>query len=320
MTGDDVVAALSPAALGPNVLTYFSSPQVGARITLLEHWSVEEALKLIEKEKVTIPCLVPTQLAQLAAHPALEKYDLSSIRVFFVTGSALPYHMAVDIEERLRVPIVQAYGSVDFGGVAISSKDEPRDVRLLTVGKAYLGNEIKLIDKSGKEVTGGQVGAILVKGAVSSSGYYLDSAKTSQTWDKNGWYRTNDLGKFDEQGNLIVSGRENDMIIRGGQNIYPVEVENLLLTHPKIADVAIIGIPDPIMGERACAIVVVKSDMTFLFDEMISFLKTKGIASYKLPESIVLVDSLPYVGGMKLDRKELKGRALKWLTARENTQ
>jgi len=197
--------------------------------------------------------------------------------------------------------------------VAVSSMDDPREIRLLTVGKPYLGNEVKLRDESGKAVEKGQVGEIVVKGATSSSGYYRDTSMTSLSWDKNGWYSTSDLGIFDEQGYLIFVGRENDIIIRGGQNIYPVEVEGLLLTHPKVANAAIVGIHDSIMGERACACVVPEFGRDFSFDEMISFLKTKRIAPYKLPERLVMFDSFPYVGELKLDRKVLQEKAVSQL-------
>jgi non-ribosomal peptide synthetase component E (peptide arylation enzyme) len=315
ITSSDVFAALTPAALGPNVLPYFSAPQVGAKVSLLEHWSVEEALRLIEEEKVTIPCVVPAQLAELAAYPDLERHNINSMRVIFSAGASLPFHMVVGLEGKLGIPIVQAYGTVDYGGVAVSSIDDPLDARLLTVGKPYQGNEIKLLDEWGKAVADGQVGEIIVRGAASSSGYYLDPDMTFKIWDQNGWYRTGDLGKFDKEGNLVIVGRGKDIIIRGGQNIYPGEVEDLLLTHPKVANAAIVGIPDPIMGERVCACVVTEVGEDFSFDEMISFLKTKRIAPYKLPERLVLLNSLPYAGGLKLDRKALKAETIDQLRA-----
>ncbi len=184
------------------------------------------------------------------------------------------------------------------------------------MGQPISGNEIKLVDAEGNEVDQGEIGEIMIRGPGSSSGYYKDPEATSQAWTKDGWYKTHDLGKWDERGNLVIMGRERDMIIRGGQNIYPAEVESLLLTHPKVHSAAIVSIPDPIMGERACACVVAKPGEDLSLEEMVSFLKTKRIAAYKLPEELVLLDSLPYLGGLKLDKKTVRASAIEKLRAR----
>ncbi len=316
----DVMAALSTAALGPNVLVYYVAPLLEARSVMLEHWSVEECLALIEKERVTIPGVVPTQLAEIAGHRDLEKYDLSSIRAFFCTGSFLPYHVGAQIEARVGKPIVQAYGAVDFGGMAQVSISDPQDVRLTTIGHPYPGSEVRLMNSSGKEVSRGEIGEIIIRGPTGASGFYRDPETTARTWDRDGWYRTGDLARWDERGNLVIAGREKDMIIRGGQNIYPLEVENLLITHPKVVTAAIVGIPDAIMGERSCACVVPRPGQDFTFVEMISFLKTKRFAAYKLPEKLVLLDSLPYIGGLKLDRKALQASVIELLKSRGEIQ
>lgn len=316
VNSQDVMAALSPAALGPNVAVYYIAPLMGTRSILMEHWSVEEGLKLIERERVTYPSVVPTQLAEIAEYPDLKRYDLSSIRAIFCTGSFLPYHLGVEIEAKLGRPIVQSYGAVDFGGMAEVSIDDPQDVRLSTIGRPYPGSELKLIDASGKEVAKGEIGEIVIQGPTGASGLYKDPETTAKSWDKDGWYRTGDLAKWDNRGNLTIVGREKDMIIRGGQNIYPLEVETLLLTHPKVLNAAVVSIPDPIMGEKACACIVPQPGQEFTLQEMTAFLKTKRIAAYKLPEKLVLRDSLPYVGGLKLDRKALRASIIEWLKAR----
>lgn len=306
LTGKDIIAALGPAAVGPNIPVYFGGPMVAAKSVFLENWSVKAALELIEKEKVTLPCVVPAQLAEIAHASDLGRFDLSSIRVIWCAGAPLPFHVAVEIEDRLGCPIVQGYGATDFGGISIVSIEWPREFRLLTVGFPHTGNEIKLVDSSGKKVKKGGTGEILVRGPTGTSGYYGDPAATAKFWDKDGWYHTGDLGKWGEEGHLCIAGREKDMIIRGGQNIYPAEVENLLVTHPKVLSAAIVGIPDPIMGEKACACVVVKPGETFTMEEMVSFLKTRRIVAYKLPEKLVLMDALPLVQGLKLDKKALR--------------
>lgn len=316
LTDKDIIAALGPAAVGPNMPVYFGGPLEGAKSVFLENWSVKGALELIERERITVPCVVPAQLAEIAHATDLDSFDLSSIRVIWCAGAPLPFHVAVEIEGRLGCPIVQGYGATDFGGISIVSIDWPREFRLLTVGLPHTGNEIKLIDSSGKEVKRGETGEILVRGPTGTSGYYGDPVATAKFWDKDGWYHTGDLGKLDEEGHVCIVGREKDMIIRGGQNIYPAEVENLLVTHPKILSTAIVGIPDPIMGEKACACVVVKQGETFTMEEMVSFLKSRRIVAYKLPEKLVLIDSLPLVQGLKLDKKALREQVILLL---ENT-
>ena len=183
---------------------------------------------------------------------------------------------------------------------------EPRDQRLLTVGRPSIANEVKIVDESGLEVRQGQVGEIMARGPMCGFGYYKDPEASMKVWTQDGWYHMGDLGKFDEKGNLILIGRAKDMIIRGGQNIYPLEIENLLLTHPKVLDVAIVGMPDPVMGEKACAYVVPKAGQEFKFDEMVSFLKEKKIANYKLPERLEIIGKLPAVAGQKIDKKALQ--------------
>jgi non-ribosomal peptide synthetase component E (peptide arylation enzyme) len=178
-------------------------------------------------------------------------------------------------------------------------------VRLPTLGKGSGGTEIKVVDKQGKEVAQGEVGEIWGRGPACASGYYKDPETTWAAWTKDGWFKMGDLGRFDGGGNLVLAGRKKDMIIRGGQNIYPVEIENLLSSHPKVADVAIVGMPDPAMGEKACAYVVPRPGQDLSFEEMVSFLREKGIATYKLPERLEFIDKLPLVGEQKVNKKHL---------------
>lgn len=315
LTGKDVMGSLTGAVVGPNVPAFYTGIQVAAKIVLLEHWTVEEGLELIEKEKITVPCIVPAQLAEILAYPNLTKYDLSSIRVLRSAGALMPYPLAKEAEEKFGCRLQNGYGTADFGAISENDIDYPPEVRLLTVGKPLPSFEIQLRDSSGKVVPTGGVGEIYARGEYTASGYYKDPEMTQQMWTKDRWYRTGDLGKLDEKGNLIIVGREKDMIIRGGQNIYPAEVVNLLLTHPKVADAALVGVPDSLMGEKACACLVPRENLNLSLEEIVSFLKNKRIAPYKLPERLLLLDSLPYVSGLKLDRKKLQAMAIERLKA-----
>lgn len=304
---DDVLAALAPAGGGPNMPVYYGAPQVPCKVVMLEKFSPEESFKLIERTRVTIPCVVPTQLALMVQHPSLGKYDLSSVRAWFSCGAPLAYSLGVEAEEKMGGIIIHAYGALDFGSTFLHSLDDSREVRFLTAGKPKVGTEFKIVDDDGREVKPGEAGELWGRGPSCSSGYFADPDSTWTVWTKDGWYKTGDLARIDENGNVVIAGRKKDMIIRGGQNIHPVEIENLLALHPRVQDVAIVAMPDLVMGEKACAFIVPKPWESITFEEMVAFLKEKKIAPYKLPERLEIVAKIPTVGdGQKIDKVALR--------------
>lgn len=306
----DVVAAYTGAAAGINIPAYYAAPQAVAKVVMLERFEPEAALRLIERENITVVCLVPAMLAMMLQCPNFNSYNYRSLRVWWVGGSPLAYHIAREAEEKMGGKVLNLYGAGDFGGNSVASLDDPPEVRMLTIGKPLGPTEIKLARDNGRRVPRGEVGEIWGRGPVCAAGYYKDRQGTRQRWGKfgkNGWLCLHDLAKINEQGNMVIMGRKDDMIIRGGQNIYPAEVEDALVTHPKIAAAAIVGLPDPILGEIACAYVVPKTGQQLTLDEMVSFLRQKAFASYKLPERLEIVDNLPMIGdGTKVDKKVLK--------------
>ncbi|MFC2072635.1 AMP-binding protein [Chloroflexota bacterium] len=307
LTSDDVIAALSPAPTGPNIPTYFAAPMAAAKVVFLERFTAEEALELLQKERVTIACVVPAQLALMLQHPNLDRYDLSSVRACWSTGAELTYQVGNEFEARTGVKVLNTYGGVDFGGVIATGVNDPHDIRLLTIGKPRGWTEIKLLDETGQEVPRGEAGEAWGRGPACSSGYYNDPEATWQSWTKDGWFKTGDLFKLDEQANLVVVGRKKDIIIRGGWNIYPAEIEGILITHPKVQDVAVIGMPDPVIGEKVCACIVPKPSQELTLTEVLSFLEEKGIPPYQLPERLEVLDELPMVAaGQKVDKKLLR--------------
>ena len=275
---------------------------------MTEHgdFTPEEACTLIEKEKITVCGIVPTMIVRLLNFPDLDKYNLSSLRILLSSAALLHYQVAKEAEEKLGCSIVQGYGSMDSGGICLGSIDDPREARLGTVGRPLTGNEVRLIDGEGNEIPPGGVGIVTVSGPHCIGGYYNDPEATRKSW-QGGRFRLDDLGRFDEAGRLQLVGRQKDVIIRGGQNIYPKEIEDLLLQYPKIAEAAVVKMPDREMGERACAYVVVKEGERLTFEEMVFFLKEKGIARFKLPERLEKVDALKLVpGGNKVNKRLLE--------------
>lgn len=307
LKSDDVLGCFSAASVGPNGVAYFTAPEIACKTLWIEHFEPEKALELIEKERITVGLVVPTVLVRMLNSPALGRYDTSSIRLWWSAGAMLPYQVAVEAEEKLGGVILSGLGATDWGGFTILPLDAPREERLLTVGKPPEGViEIKLVDDHGETVSGGEIGEVWGRGPACLSGYYKDPEATWQAWTRDGWFKMGDLAKWDEKGNLVLVGRKKDMIIRAGQNIYPIEIENLLITHPKVDSAAIVGTPDKVLGEKACAFVVPKRGQDFSFSEMIDFLKNKRVALYKLPEQLVIIDKIPLVADQKVDKKALQ--------------
>ena len=307
ITKDDVIVALGPF-YGAGGYPINCAPVVGAKVVLAERFEPEEALKLLEREKATVACGVPAQMVQMVRHPNLDKYDLSSLRSFCWGGASCPYSVAEDVEEKMGCRLIDLVGATEAGLVATNSPDEPAEVRRTSGVKVIPGVEVKLLDDKGKEVPQGEIGEMTTRGWLASSGFFNEPEATRAAWgdEPDGWLHTGDLCKFDEDGNLYIVGRAKDMIIRGAQNIYPGEVENILVTHPKVLNVAVVSMPDPIMGEKCCAYVIPRPGQGFTFDEMVSFLKDKKMASYKLPERLEIVDSFPMSGdGQKIIKREL---------------
>ena len=304
---DDCVLAIAPlAGAAGGTPTYVTAPLAGAKIALEYLYREEGTLEFMEKERVTVIALVPTQLARLLQLP-IKKYDLSSLRIIKTAGGYLPPPLAKEAEEKFGCPILGTYGTQDTGsisGVPITASEEQR---YTTVGRLHPGIEIKILDDNGKELKPGEVGTLWFKGPGNSIGYYRDLEKTmSEAFDKDGFATPGDLVMVGKDGYLKIMGRKKDIIIRGGQNIYPKEIEDYLLAHRKVTNAAVVPMPDPIMGERACAFVTLKQGEKFTFDEMTEYLNSKKIAMFKLPERLEVIDTLPLVGESgKIDKKAM---------------
>jgi non-ribosomal peptide synthetase component E (peptide arylation enzyme) len=318
LKSDDITMAIAPHAGGAaGTLTYFAAPIAGAKTVMLEEFSGEGALALIEKEKATAIGVVPTHLIRMLEADA-SKYDLSSLRFIRSAGGYLSPQVAEEAETAFGASITSDLGTQDKGSVSGCSVEDSKDLRRRTVGRMLPGNKVRLLDKdSGEEVPDGEPGVLWFRGPHAPAGYFRDEELTATVFDKDGWTTTEDIVKFD-QGCLWILGRAKDMIIRGGQNIYPAEVEGLLNDHPKVSSVAVVGYPDREMGERCCAYVIPKPGADFSFDEMVSFLKEKKIAMFKLPERLEVVTEFPAVGDSGKVNKETLKQQIKALVEKEN--
>lgn len=317
LTKVDIIGNIAPMSGGPGFQNWWGGFQVGAKVCLLERYSPDGALRFAEKEGVTYLSFIPTQLIRILKEADLQSYDLSSLRIVRTGAAAFDSSLAKETEERMNCTVLIAGGSQETYSFAQTSVDDPPEKRLKTLGRPFPGNEISIRDNTGKEVPRGEVGRLFVRGAASSSGYYGDVDATLAVWGelgRGGWYKTGDLAKMDEQGYLILVGREKEIIIRGGQNIYPREIENLLLSHTKVTQAVVIGIPDPVMGERTCACVTLVKGETFDFEEMKAFLAKTGLAVHKLPERLEVMEQFPQlVDGQKIDKISLTRKVMEKL-------
>ncbi len=304
---DDITMAIAPHAGGAaGTLTYFAAPLAGAKTIMLEEFDPEAALALIEKEKATAIGVVPTHLVRMLEVDATQ-YDLSSLRFIRSAGGYLSPQIAEEAETAFGANITSDLGTQDMGSVSGCRVEDSKDLRRRTVGRMLPGNKVRLLDKdTGEPVPDGEPGVLYFRGPHAPAGYYRDQELTSTVFDPEGWTTTGDIVKFDQEC-LWILGRAKDMIIRGGQNIYPAEIEGLLNDHPKVASVAVVGYPDREMGERTCAYVISKGGQDFSFEEMVDFLKEKKLAMYKLPERLEVVTEFPAVGDSgKVNKETLK--------------
>ena len=305
---NDKILALAPlaGATGTN-MCYFTPIYSGASVVFLPHVDIELALKLTKEENVTIWAGIPTYAIRLLTSPHLAKYNVKSVRLWIGSGARMP----LEFGERLYnmgIKMVNSYGVVDGSIATRTCIHDTKEKMINTVGKPIRGLVVKIIDDNGNEVPPGEKGEIM---GMAVHGGDLINAETcdisiSEAWDQNGFFHTGDLGSFDEDGYLKVIDRKKDMILRGAQNIFPSEIEGLLLKHPNVTRVAVIGMPDRELGERVCAYVVPKEGKSFTFDEMMTYFKKQNIAKYKFPERLEIVDSLPLSHGGKYSKLALK--------------
>ncbi len=296
---EDILLVLSPGA-GPARAAWLASPVAGSCVVAMQVFGIDSALELVERERVTVVCGTPAQLAMLAAK--LKHVDTSSIRIWYTAGSVLPPTLAQELETKTRGIVVSTYGGADFGGWAAPDPGDPPAVRHRTVGKPRGGTEFRVVDAQFRDLPRGAVGELIGRGPCCISGFMGDQGRDK--WHE-GWFHTGDLAWIDPQDNIVIVGRLKEVIVRGGDKISPAEVEALLRTHPGVSQVAVIGVPDPVLGERVCACVVPQARASAPdLHELRRHLGAQGLSGYKAPERLVVLESLPVVGD-KIDRRAL---------------
>jgi cyclohexanecarboxylate-CoA ligase len=278
---------------------------VGTSTVFLDRWDASHALDLIERHRVTFQTGTPTFLQTLAAEPDVERRDVSSFRLFSTGGANIPTEMVRDAAKRLGCIVKRAYGSTEVPTLTATAVDDPEDARLETDGRAIGTAEMRIVGPDGSDVSAGDEGEIWARSPEVFLGY-RNPALDADAFTENGWYRTGDLGRVDADGFLRVTGRLKDIIIRGGENISVKEIEDLLSEHPGVADVAIVGMPDPVLGERACAFVVLREGTALTLEDLVAFLEDREIAKQKLPERLEVRTELPKTASGKTMKAKLR--------------
>ena len=257
-------------------------------------FDAKSVLEAVQAERCTALHGVPTMFIALLDHPEFDKYDLSTLRTGIMAGSPCPVEVMKRVAERMNMrEVTIAYGMTETSPVSFqSSVDDPLERRVSTVGRIQPHIEVKIVDAEGRVVPCGEKGELLTRGYSVMLGYWNDEEKTREAIDAAGWMHTGDLATIDAEGYCNIVGRSKDMVIRGGENIYPREVEEFLYRHPKVQDVQCVGVPDDKYGEELCACVVLRAGVTASEEEIREFCRGQ-IAHYKIPRYVRFVEGFP---------------------------
>ena len=308
LTGDHVFFMPSPMAHQTGFLVGMELPlSLGGKIVLQDIWDPEVGLGRIQDEGVHFMMAATPFMADLADHPALPKYDISTFDIFLSAGAPIPRALVQRATERLKAHIVSAYGMTENLLVTSTRLDDPPEKVFGTDGVPVAGMEMRIVDPVGKVLGVDEEGQIESRGPGQFVGYLKRPEKFDT--DAEGWFKTGDLGKIDADGYIRITGRAKDIIIRGGENVPVVEVEQLLHKHPAIQVAAVVGVPDPRLGERAAAYVILRPGHSFTMEEMRRFLEEHQMAKQYWPEFLAVSETLPSTPSGKVQKFRLREMA-----------
>jgi fatty-acyl-CoA synthase len=306
LSPDDVVFGVSTIfhvfGLGPGIL---GTAMAGAALVLQEQFQPLEALSLIERHKVTVHYGVPTVFITEMREAERPKHDLTSLRCGIVAGAPIGDETVKRIRQDLCPNLQVAYSLTETAStVSLTQAGDPLDKQVFTVGKPLSGTEVRVLDLDGTILPVESLGEIAVKGPGVMKGYYRQPGETSQVFDEDGFFLTGDLGIIDDDGYVHIVGRRKELIIRGGFNVYPREVEDRLHAHPALLDVAVVGLPHEVLGEVVCACCVPVEGAIITGEEIKDWCRG-ALADYKVPDLVRFFDAFPLTGSGKVRRVEL---------------
>jgi 2,3-dihydroxybenzoate-AMP ligase len=278
----------------------------GGKLVICPSTKPKDILEHMERERVTFCFLVPTLLGDLLNEPSLDQYNLSSLSKVCCGGAYVPAELRKATIEKLKVNFFSCYGSTE-GAATMSRADDPLEVIMYTVGKPICPyDKYRIVDDEGNDVALGQEGELIIRGPSMFTGYYKSEKENRFLFTKDGFSLTGDIAKSDPRGNLIITGRKKDIIRRGAESIVPTTIEQMIITHPKVLQVAVVGMPDPRLGERICAYIQPLPGEKVNFEEVVSYLKAQGASILQLPERVEVMEKLPLTSAEKVDKLKLK--------------
>ncbi|MBI2834202.1 MAG: AMP-binding protein [Acidobacteria bacterium] len=299
---NDVVVAIAPPSHIFGQAVILTACHAGASLTLLERFDPQQLLAAIERDRGTIISGVPALALFLMHSPLVARFDLSSLRRAMIGGSPIPHEVLANLGKRFNIEIVTGYGMTE--AVPVTFTANVLESAPNSVGSVVPGTEVRIVDADDRDVPAGTPGEIVVRGPQVFLGYYNRPDATAVAM-RNGWFHTGDVAHRDENGFVFLVDRLADIIKRSGYTVYPAEAERVLYTHPAVADVAVIGVPDSMLGEEIKAFVKLKSGVTVSADELIAYCKGQ-LAAYKYPRLIEFRDSLPLGSSGKVVRRALR--------------
>jgi long-chain acyl-CoA synthetase len=278
-----------------------------ATMSLLPRFDPAKVLEVIQRDRVTVFEGVPTMYVSLLNYPALDQYDLTSLRVGISGGAAMAAEVLDDFERRFGIVILEGYGLSETASTTtfnVSAEDR----KIYSVGKPIWGVEVQIWDDDCRRLPPGRdhVGELVVRGVNTMSRYHNNPEGTAEAF-AGGWFHTGDLGYMDQDGYFFIVDRKKDLIIRGGYNVYPREVEEVFYTHPAVSEAAVVGVPNPLVGEEVKAFVELKPGMTATEPELIAYAKDR-LAAYKYPRSVEFRSQLPKGATGKILKESLASR------------
>ena len=309
VTDRDVMLDYLPVGLNWGYMTLVQAAMAGARIVLMERFSADAALELIERERITYIPTAPASIVAMLNSPELARRDLSSLRIVITGGASAAVETIKAFQAAVpSAKLIELYGMLETGFHSFTRlTDDPLKVNG-TVGHCVDSMGLRIIDDDGNDVPFGEVGEIVAVGPSVHMGYLDNPAANRDSFTSDGWFRTGDLGQYaDAGGNVRIAGRKKEIINRGGKKYFPREIEELLYQHPTIVQAAIVGAPDSRLGEKNCLCAIIKPGSSLTLEEVVSFLKGR-VADYKLPEALVVMSDFPMTPTGKIRRPELVKR------------
>jgi long-chain acyl-CoA synthetase len=275
----------------------------GTRAVLMRWFDPEQALALIQKHKVKYMAGVPTMFVYMLTHPNAGNYDTSSVDRWLVGAAPMPMEQLTAFEAKFGGVLAVGYG-LSEASPSVANEREGMARKPGSTGVPVEGVKVKIVDDAARDLPRGQIGEICVRGRNVSPGYLDNPEATAETF-RDGWLFTGDCGYLDDDGYLFIVERKKDLVIRGGLNVYPKDVEEVLYKHPQIVEAAVVGVPDTRMGEEVCAYVVLRDGATTTSGDVIAHCQS-NLAKYKTPRYVEIVGSLPKTGIGKIQKKELR--------------